>query len=294
MRLLFLLLCLFSFSTHAFDPKDKPVIVIIPFAPGGGADEVFRHIQKYAETKNVSMVAMYKPGADGMLGTMAVHSAAKDGFTLGIVPASTLALHEIKNPNDTLSVITGIKGGIGAFVSRSDSGIKTIIDLERALQRGDDIKFGYGAQGQLIVIEQFFEFVKPKTKPLMVPFKGGNPTVLALLSGYIDVTWVPYVVVHPHVEAGKVQLLAFTGAPNTPSMVSRYPGWKDFDGQGIVAPAGFSATASRYWASFFRDYLNDSKTKEDFISAQTPILAFGPAAFEAIVKRSKDRIQKAQ
>ena len=54
----FIILCI-TISANAFDPKTKPVQVIMPFAPGGGVDQTFRHLQKYAAAKNITLIGIY-------------------------------------------------------------------------------------------------------------------------------------------------------------------------------------------------------------------------------------------
>ena len=294
---LLLLIWMCSFSAYSFNPQNKPINVIIPFAPGGGADSTFRHIRQYASANGITMVPTYKPGAEGMIGVTSLHEATPDGYTIGVIPATTITLYEIANPFKPVTTITGIRGGIGAYIARLDPTLKTFDDLVRVLRSGTEIKLGYGAQGQKMMLEQLIEVIPPTTPPLLVPFKGGNPVVLALLGGYIDVAWVPYIVAQSQVESGKLRLLAVTGNrldeyPTTPVLNTNYKGWQEFDGQGISAPPNVSKEALEFWSTFFNKYLSDAQTKKDFAATNTPIIQFGPLAFRNIIDRSKVWIQK--
>lgn len=80
---------------HAqWNPGKEVVKAVIPFSPGGGVDQAFRHFQKYADARGINFVAIYKAGADGLIGSTEVAEAKPDGLTLGFGTVATVAVHK--------------------------------------------------------------------------------------------------------------------------------------------------------------------------------------------------------
>jgi len=299
MLLSILLFCNVAFA-QTTDLTSKPVQVIIPFAPGGGMDIVFRHIQAVAASKNINMVAVYKPGADGMIGINALLSATPDGFTIGMTPASTIATYELANPGSVVPILTGLVSGIGVYVVRAESNINTFRDLREVLHNGAPLNVGYGAPGQKLMLEQLLEFVKPDHRPVMVPFKGGQPVLMALLGGHIDFAWLPYNVAQASAASGRIKILAISGTkiaeyPDVPFMPDRYKGWKEVDAGGVSVSPNIPNHILVEWKLFFKTYLEDPKTKEYFLTqSSSPVMPFGSEPLEKLVKNSKEKLQKMQ
>lgn len=290
------LLTAISPYSYSFEAASKTVNVIIPFAPGGGVDLTFRHLQKYASERGITLVAIYKPGADGSIAMNELSKMPKDGFTISVTTVGVLAYNELKHPGQELTAITGIRDSIGAFVTHPNSPIKSLDDLEKSLKNGDNIKYGYGAPGQRMMLDQLFEMAKTSKDPIMVPYKGGGPVVNDLLGGHIDVAQVPFSIVKVHVDSGKVRLLALTRAKvdgyNVPLIESKYPKWKEFDGFAVAAPKGADAAAVKFWTDFLKGYVNDKQVQKDFASDLTIISPFGSKPVDDTVKLSKDKLSK--
>jgi tripartite-type tricarboxylate transporter receptor subunit TctC len=284
-------------SAYSFDATTKTVNVVIPFAPGGGVDQSFRHLQKYAFDRGITLVAVYRPGADGLIAMRELANMPKDGFSISVTTAGVLAYQELRDSDKCCTAITGIRDSVGAFVVNPNSPIKTLEDLENAVRRGDDVKFGYGAPGQRMVLDQFFEFAKPGKEPLVVPYKGGGPVVNDLLAGTIDVAQVPLNIVKSHIDAGKLRLIAtmrskVEGYLSTPMIEDRYPKWRDFDGFAVVAPAGANAEAIKFWSVFLKEYVSNKQVQQDFIKDHTVIAPFGPKGILDTIAASKARLAK--
>ena len=296
--LVFILAISVSISGNAsgFYPNKKPVTVIIPFAPGGGVDITFRNLQKYSIDKGIELVAVYKPGADGIISMRELQTAPADGYTITVTTVGVVANYTLQYPDEKVQVIGGIRDSIGAFVANPKTSIMSIDDLTKGLARGDDIKFGYGAPGQLMLLEQLFEFAKSKNKPLLVPYRGGAPVVNDLLSGTIDVAQVPFSLVKGHIDAGKLRLLATTRAKlseyNTPTIESKFPKWKEYDGFGIVVHKNTDPSVVRFWGEYLNNYLSNKQVQEEFIKDFTIKATPGSQPFIEAVNGSKQKLAK--
>jgi len=295
--LLSMALCLIATTASAFDAKSKPVQVIMPFAPGGGVDQTFRHLQKYAAAKNITLVGIYKPGGEGVVAMNELNSAPKDGYTVSVTTVPVIAFNRAKNPSADIIAVTGIRDTIFSLVTSTKSNIKTIDELERAIRDGDKIALGVGAPGQKLFLEQFVEFTKTKIEPLYVPYKGGGPVINDLVAGHIDVAAVPYSISKSQINAGKINLLALgtkeklQGVTVT-SIENRYPSWQHYDGFAFVLAQGTDQQAIKWWSDFLKEYLADPQVRADFIAEDTVVTEFGTKKLEKTVTAVIARLQK--
>lgn len=292
----FIILCI-TISANAFDPKTKPVQVIMPFAPGGGVDQTFRHLQKYAAAKNITLVGIYKPGGEGIVSVNELNSLPKDGYYISVTTAAVIAHNRINNSVSDVVPVTGIRDTVMSLVSSTKSNLVTIDALELSIKNGDKISLGYGAPAQKLFLDQFVEFTKTKHEPLMVPYKGGGPVVNDLVAGHIDVAVVPYSIAKSHITAGKLNVLAI-GSKEKPqgittiSIDQRYPTWQHYDGFALVVAAGTKSEAVKWWADFMKEYLTDPQVRSEFSAEGTFASEFGTATLEKTVRASISRLQR--
>ena len=292
----FIILCI-TISANAFDPKTKPVQVIMPFAPGGGVDQTFRHLQKYAAAKNITLIGIYKPGGDGIMSINELNKLPKDGYHVSITTPPVIAYNRMRNIGVDVIPITGIRDTVMSLVSSTKSNITTIDELERSIKNGDKISLGYGSPGQQLFLDQLVEFTKTKHDILMVPYKGGGPVVNDLLAGHIDIAVVPYPISKSHILTGKMTLLAI-GSKIPPqgitaiSIEQRYPNWQHYDGFGLVVAPGTSTEAIKWWSDFMQEYLSDSQVRFEFLADGTFASNFGTNNLEKTVRSSIARLQK--
>lgn len=284
-------------TAHAFDAYSKPVTVVIPFAPGGGVDQTFRNLQKYAASKGIILNPMYKPGAEGVIATRELVNMPEDGFHLSVTTAGVIANYRITNPETDVVPITAIRDSIMVFVTHPNSNINTFDQLEKSVKEGKKISFGYGAPGQKTVLDQFFSLAKSTTPPLLVPYKGGAPVVADLTGGHIDVAAVPLSIVKSHIDAGKLKLLAVgantkvEGLPDAVLIKTKYPTWEDPDGFAVVVEKGTDPAAIKFWSDFMKNYMNDSNVRKEFSAEYTVPTEFGPKAIERMIELSIKNIK---
>ena len=283
-------------EVHAFNPTAHPVTVILPFAPGGGVDQTFRNLQKYAIDRGIELIPVYKPGAEGSISLHELASMPTTGYNISLTTSGVIAYHSLKYPNEGITPISGIRNSVGAFVAGIKTPYHTLDDLQKAVKRGDNVKFGFGAPGQQMALEGFFELIKPKTKPLMVPYKGGGPVVNDLLAGTIDAAQVPFSVVKQHIDAGKLRLLATTKIKlpgyDAPTIESKLPAWKELDEYAVVTPKNTDPAAVQFWTAFIKEYTSDKHVQEQFIKDFTIKSSAGPEALLNIVNAVKVKLTK--
>lgn len=281
----FVLLSL-SALAHAVEPGST-VNIVVPFAPGGGVDAVFRNMQAFAATKNVNLSPIYKPGAGGVVGIKELTSMPADGSVLGIAPASAMAQAIKKHKNINVDTITSIRNSVWGVVVNSNSNYNSYDELVSATKQGK-IVFGQGAAGQLIVIQQLISEIKPTTQPSIAAYKGAGPAVNDLLGNHIDVIIVPLVSAMKHVESGNLKVLATIGPSSkfkdVPRIDQIYSNWVQADMFGLVAPVGLTNKDKQFWNDFMMSYLTDKTVLESFEKDFTNPGKFGPEQFNNAVK----------
>lgn len=281
-----------------FDPTKKQINVIMPFAPGGGVDQTFRHLQSYAARKGITLVGVYKPGAEGLISMSELATKPHDGYNISVTTAAVIANYRMHNPSTDVISVSGIRDSVMALVVSNKSGIENLDQLEKNLRQGKAINVGYGAPGQQMFLEQLFDLAKAKPGAVMVPYKGGAPVVNDILGGHVDLAAVPLSIAKSHIDSGKMKLLAlasrsnFEGYSNVPLLKNKYPKWEEFDGFAVVVEKDTDKEAVNWWTSFLKEYVNDEAVRKEFAKEYTVPFEFGSANLEQTIKSSTKRLQK--
>ena len=245
MRLLTLLLFLFSINAAAW--PDKPVRIVVPFAPGGSADTLGRRVaQKLSEHLKASFVVETRGGAGGAVGSELALKAAPDGYTLLV---SGIASHVIApllpqgTPYDPVRDFTHIAmfGGppavLAVYPAMEAKDLREFVALAKAkrgaLSYGSP---GNGTQGQL-VMELFKQ--RAGIQVVHVPYKGASGAVTDLMAGHIQVVSTTLTTAATQIRAGRARGLAISA----PSRLADFPDLPTYAEQGypdLVATVWFS------------------------------------------------------
>jgi len=227
--------------------------IIVPFTPGTGIDILARTLgQKMSDDWKQAVVVDNRPGASGNIGTEAVAKASPDGYTL-LMTANTIVLNRSLfksipyDPIKDFVPVAPLAIGRLALVMHPTAGVETVADLV-ALAKREPGKLNYGSPGNGTPHHLAMELFKSKTgiDVVHVPYKGTSGAVTDLLSGQINVMFLPVHVALPYVESGKLTMLAAGGmarasaTPAVPSLAEA-AGIRDIDTDiwyGLYAPAG--------------------------------------------------------
>lgn len=267
--------------------------VIIPFPPGGGTDTAFKHFQKYTEKKyNITLVPVYEPGADSLIGLSKIAGAKNDGSILGFATVAGLATHKSKHPDYQFDYVSMISKSSMAVVTHTNSGIKNINDLESEIKTSKTIKsFAFGAPAQKIALNQLF-FHNNSVPPDFIPYKGASPLLNDLLGGHVDVAVVPLNVVKSHIDSKKLVLIATTAnITGTINLYKRYTNWESNDGFAIFLPNNSNTEVHKFWINLIQRYLIDPSTLEYFTTEQLEPTMFGTSALKTHVDAAVKNIK---
>ena len=198
----------------------RPVTLIVPWPPGGSTDQVMRALATATEKYlGQSIVVENKPGAGGTLGVQAMVNAKPDGYTVTQVPITAFRIpHTTKvgyDPLTDLTYLIGVSGYTFGVAVRADAPWKTWEELVE-YAKSNPGKLSYGTPGANTSLHVTMEEIAHRygINWTHVPFKGNADNMQALLGGHIDAS-ADATVWGPHVDAGKMRLLATWGAQRT-------------------------------------------------------------------------------
>ena len=203
-----------AFTAAAQDPARYPereVTMIINYGAGGNTDVAARAIGNAMEgLLKKPVVANNRGGAQGTLGVSSLAKQKADGYTLGVVTFSTIAitphLMNVDYTVDNFDFIAGVARYRYGVAVRADSPYKTVQDLINAAKKDKGVFFGAPSAPNNIAMFELGR--KSGGKFEQVSYKSGAETVSALLGGHVDVIVQNPSDIVPHVKAGKMRLLA--------------------------------------------------------------------------------------
>ena len=230
----------------------KPVRLIVPFAPGGASDILARTLgQKLSETTGQSFVIENKPGAGGTLGAELVAKSAADGYTLLL---SDVAVHTIAPKlypklgytQEQLLPVINLATFAHILITPPASTLKSFADV-LALDKAKPGRFSVASSGNGTSTHLTIEMVNmtAATQLAHVPYKGGGAAITDVMGGQVDMMFIGTPPAMPLIQSGKLKALAVTTTkrmstlPQVPTVSeSGLPQFESIAAQGIFAPAG--------------------------------------------------------
>jgi tripartite-type tricarboxylate transporter receptor subunit TctC len=230
---------------------DKPIRMVVPSAPGSGADVMARLLtNQLSKQLGVPIVIENKPGASQVIGTMDVVRSQPDGYTIGygnLVALSTNRALFSNIPYDVdkdLTLLGGTWRQFNVLVVNATSSYKTVADLIAAARQSPD-KLSYASDGNGTSAHLGMELFKhlTGTKIVHVPYKASMAGLTDLFGGQIDVMLVNSSVVAEFLKSGRLRALGVSSPkrepdfPQIPPIAETVPGYELTAWAGMVAPA---------------------------------------------------------
>lgn len=238
----------------------KPITVIVPFAPGGGSDNVTRLITSaLTEKTGKNFIVENRGGAGTNLGNEAAARATPDGYTI-LLGQFTMSVNPFLytnlryNPEKDFTPVVHIASAPTVLIVPASSPFQDLASLTAATKsRPGKLNYGSGGVGTSVhLAAELFESVT-KSALVHIPYRGSAPAMNDLVAGRVDMMFDTSTSALPHVKGGRVRALAVAAEtrlkelPNTPTFAEA--GMKDFvvpAWYGFVAPAG-TPTAAVQW-----------------------------------------------
>ena len=246
----------FALQASAQQYPTKPVTVVVPFTPGGSSDITARTVSaKLQESLGQSFVIDNKPGVNGGLGGKFVANSKPDGYTLFVGSIGVFAINPVlykdlgydpRKDYDLLSVVVRTPN---ALVTRANFPAKNVAEFVDYLKKNPGkVSFASSGTGSSDHLTAALFWQKTGTSGIHVPYKGGSAAHMDLIAGNADVAFQNLGSITQHVKAGKMKILAVTGAkrdpaaPDVPTLAEAgVPGIEVYSWQAFAAPKGLPA-----------------------------------------------------
>jgi tripartite-type tricarboxylate transporter receptor subunit TctC len=283
--------------------------IVVPFAAGGPIDVTARIVAEAVKGTLGTVIVENRPGAGGNIGVSAVAKAPADGLTLGI---ATTASHGINpwlfkqlpyDPAKDFAAITQMLRVPNVLVMNAETAtrlnIHSVADLI-AYGKANPGKLNYGSGGNGSAGHLAGELLKNQAGiyAVHIPYNGGNPAQLGLLSGQVDFNIDNLATAAANIRSGKLKALAVTTAqrssvmPDVPTVAATLPGFEIDTWWGLIAPAGTPAETVRKLNTAFNAALNSAEVKTRFAQLLAEPTPSTPEQFDDFMKRERTKYQR--
>jgi len=289
--------------------QQRPIRLIVPYAPGGPIDATARILAERVKDTLGTVIIENRPGGGGNIGADAVAKSAPDGTTIGISAVATHAINPwlfSKMPYDPVkdfAAVTQMVRVPNVLVVNADTAarlkINTLAD-QIAFAKANPSKHNYasgvyGSAGHLAG-----EMFKRDAGifAVHIPYNGGNPAQLALLSGQVDFNFDNLATAAPNIRAGKLKALAVTTLkrspmlPEVPPVADTLKGFAIDTWWGLVAPAGTPRDAIQRLNQAFVAALQSPEAKTRFAGLMAEPVPTTPEEFQSFMRAELAKYEK--
>ncbi|HYC44910.1 MAG TPA: tripartite tricarboxylate transporter substrate binding protein [Burkholderiales bacterium] len=282
---------------------NKPLRLIIPFPPGGGADSVSRVVaQRLSVALGQNVLLDNRPGAGTIIATDLGAKAAPDGYTLLLITAAFTAnpsLHR-KLPYDSvrhLKPVTQLSAAPNILVVHPSVPAASVTELiAYAKAHPNALNFGSAGNGTSNHFAGEMFRTMAQISAVHVPYKGTAPSITDLIAGRIQLLFIGLAPVEPHIKTGRLRALAVASAkpsavvPGLPTVASS--GLSNFEStvwNGIAAPAATPNTIVERLHTEIVRVLAQPDTRQKILAMGFEPVGSSPAEFAQYVRGEMDR-----
>ncbi len=232
---------------------DKPVKVVVPFAPGNTLDTALRQVAEvFKQNTGQALIVEARPGGSGIIAAQTVMQAAPDGYTLLLANTSmfTINPHTFAklpyDPEKNFKPVTNFLGSAMVMAVNASVPANNVAEFVAWTKANPGkVSFASFTAGNSSHFAGVILNQRAGLDMTHVPFNGTPPAVQNLVGGQVNAAFLPLLAVKPHVDSGKVKVLAITSpqrSPLAPNLATfREQGYPDLDiyiWAAIAAPAG--------------------------------------------------------
>jgi tripartite-type tricarboxylate transporter receptor subunit TctC len=297
-----------SFAGHASGQSypSRTIRIVVPFPAGGGVDTMARILgNKLSERVGQPVLIEHRPGAGGTLGADAVAKALPDGYT-ALLTVNALAISAALyrtlpfDPLKAFEPVTHVAASQFVLVGSQKMSAATIQEVI-ALARAKPGSLNYGSSGLGAPLHLLAEMFKHSAGVDIahIPYRGDAPMLTALLSGDVQIAFMPQGTGVPQVQNGQVKGLAITGRkrstalPELPTLLEAgVKGMEEGTWYGLFAPAGTPRDIVARLQSEVAEVLKSPDVVERLRSSGNEPVGSAPQEFDALYKADIDRFVK--
>jgi tripartite-type tricarboxylate transporter receptor subunit TctC len=296
-------LMIFGMTNAAY--PEKPIRLVVPFAPGGGTDLIARTLsQGMAQVLGQAVVIDNKPGAGTIIGTDLVAKSAPDGYTV-VIASFAHAVNPSLIPKLPFSTdkafmpVVLIGRGPNVLVVRTASPYKTVKDVLTAALANPE-KLTYASQGNgtsaHLAGELFTNLAN--VKMTHIPYRGAGPAITDLIGGQVDMMFATAAAASVHIDNGKLRPLAVTSLERSPALngvptvAETVPGYAVESWYGLYVPAGTPSDVIDKLNAAAKKAVQAEAFRKRIEQEGLVVSAGSPAELDAYVKREEARWSK--
>ncbi len=296
------LVAIFATPASAAYP-DKPVHIIVPWAPGGSTDILARvAAEKLTHALGQPVVVENKPGASGNVGSAMVAKAAPDGYTLLFGSMSTHAMNQALMPSmpfdgvkdfTPISMLAFVTNTMVIHPSLKVTSVKELI----AYAKANPGKIAYASAGpgstnhlSAVLLEKLAGI-----QMLHVPYRGGQPAVVDTVAGQTQLLFSAGTQTLPHVKAGGLKLLAVTEdhrsalLPDVPTVAETVPGYEMAVWYGAFGPAGMPGDLVQRLNAEINRAMMQPDVKQRMADIGVEVINVTPAQFATTLRADAEK-----
>ena len=285
----------------------KPIRLIVPFAAGGGNDNVARLVGKHlSDSLGQQLVIDNRPGAGGVLGAELAAKAVPDGYTLFLGGVGSHAVNPNLNvslPYDPIrdfapvALLAQAPLVLVVHPSVPADSITAFVALARS--RPGQLNYASNGNGSSSHLAAVMFDSMTGVDMVHVPYKGLSPALTDLLSGRVQLMFSSVVAILPHIKAGKLRGLAVTGSrrlasmPNLPTIAeSGLPGYEASSWYGVLAPAGTPREIVARLNAELVKALAQPEVRTSLLAEGAEPIGGSPEQFAAHIRSEMERLGK--
>jgi tripartite-type tricarboxylate transporter receptor subunit TctC len=296
-------LALGAASVAAQTFPNRPLKLVVPYAPGGAMDAAARMVATEL-TKNLgqTVVVDNRAGGAGTIGTASVAKSPPDGYTLCFCVTGVMTITPLSDPKvpykplEDLVPVSHVHNMENVVMARRDLAANDLAELV-ALAKAKPEGVTYGTPGAGGTHHLGGEWLKSETgaKLVHVPYKGEGPAVNDLMAGHVDLVFGTAAVAAPLVKEGKIKVLANLGPtrskllPDVKTVAeSGYPKYAWVNFVGINVPAGTPAAVIDTLAQAVAKSMRDPAMRERFHGMGFEPIGSSPREYATLLRRETD------
>ncbi len=277
---------------------ERPITIVVPYAPGGAADAVARVIAtRMGEKLGSSVIVDNKPGASGTIGESFVAKAPADGYTM-LYDATPYSINPHLFPkmpyaSTALQPLSLVLLAPNVLIVKADSPFKNVGDLvAKAKAQPGKLNFASGGSGtvQRLAAELFRQQLG--LDMVHVPYKSGGPAIADVMGGQVDFMFGTVAATYPLVSGGKLRALAVSAPerskrlPDVPTVAeSAIPGYEAYEWNGVFLPAGTPAPIAAQLQQALAAVLKEDEVRQRLTDLGAQPIGSTPAEFATFLKK---------
>lgn len=298
-----------TLAVQAQTYPDRPVRVVVPFAAGNTLDNALRQLgEEFKKDTGQQIVVDAKPGGSGIIAAQTVMQAPPDGYTLLLSNTSMLTINPYtfsKLPYDPEKSFKHVTGFLGASmvlaVNAAQVPANTLKEFVAWVKtQPGKVSYASFTAGNSSHFAGVILNQRAGLDMVHVPFNGTPPAVQNLVGGQVQAAFLPMLAVKPHVDSGKVKVLAITTPqrsammPAVPTFTEEgYPDMQIYIWSGLSAPAGTPDALVQRIQAVFAKALKSEVVIEKWRPNDFQPLPFSPDEYLKFIRTDAKRWQEA-